>query len=46
MGGIETIAAAITASLVERLPLQNKKQREGLGLLVATALQGSQRQSE
>jgi hypothetical protein len=39
MGGIETIAAAITASLVERLPLQNKKQREGLGLLVATALQ-------
>jgi Transposase DDE domain len=38
MGGIETVAAAIEADLVARLPRQNKKQREGLALLVATAL--------
>lgn len=39
MGGIERIAAAICAELMARLPWQNKKQREGLALLVATALQ-------
>ena len=39
MGGIGAVASTIAASLVERLPLQNKKQREGLALLVATALQ-------
>lgn len=39
MGGIETVAAAICGELQARLPLQNKKQREGLALLVATALQ-------
>ena len=38
MGGIETVAAAIDAELSGRLPSQNKKQREGLALLVATAL--------
>src|SRR3982751_1847563 len=38
MGGIETMAAAIGADLAARLPWQNKKQREGLALLVATAL--------
>src|SRR5689334_8661928 len=38
MGGIETVAAAIEADLVTRLPRQNKKQRAGLALLVATAL--------
>ena len=38
MGGIETMAAAIGADLATRLPRQNKKQREGLALLVATAL--------
>ena len=38
MGGIETVAAAIGADLAARLPRQNKKQREGLALLVATAL--------
>src|SRR5689334_11303807 len=38
MGGIETMAAAIGADLAARLPRQNKKQREGLALLVATAL--------
>src|ERR1051325_8710173 len=38
MGGIETVAAAIGADLAARLPGQNKKQREGLALLVATAL--------
>jgi hypothetical protein len=38
MGGIETVAAAIGADLLARLPSQNKKQREGLALLVATAL--------
>src|SRR4051794_9622128 len=36
--GIETMAAAIGADLAARLPRQNKKQREGLALLVATAL--------
>jgi hypothetical protein len=39
VGGIETVAAAICGELQARLPLQNKKQREGLALLVATALQ-------
>jgi hypothetical protein len=39
MGGIEKIAAAIGAELLARLPWQNKKQREGLALLIATALQ-------
>lgn len=39
MGGILTIAAAIGADLLARLPWQNKKQREGLALLIATALQ-------
>src|SRR3954453_11172836 len=38
MGGVETVAAAVRADLAERLPSQNKKQREGLALLVATAL--------
>lgn len=38
MGGIETLAGAIGADLLVRLPSQNKKQREGLALLVATAL--------
>ena len=38
MGGIETVAAAVGADLAARLPGQNKKQREGLALLVATAL--------
>src|SRR4029079_1154465 len=38
MGGIETVAAAIGADLAARLPRQNKKQPEGLALLVATAL--------
>src|SRR5690349_22431476 len=38
MGGIATVAAAIGADLAARLPGQNKKQREGLALLVATAL--------
>ena len=38
MGGIETMAAAIGADLAARLPRQNKKQREGLALVVATAL--------
>src|SRR4029078_6011019 len=38
MGGIETVAAAIGADLAARLPGQNEKQREGLALLVATAL--------
>src|SRR3954462_4969223 len=37
MGGIETVAA-VRADLAARLPSQNKKQREGLALLVATAL--------
>ena len=39
MGGIEKIAAAIGAELLARLPWQNKKQREGVALLIATALQ-------
>lgn len=39
MGGILTAALAIGAELFARLPLQNKKQREGLALLIATALQ-------
>ena len=38
-GGIEAIAASISADLVTRLPGQNKKQREGLAQLVATMLQ-------
>ena len=38
-GGIEAMAASISADLVRRLPRQNKKQREGLGMLVATMLQ-------
>jgi len=38
MGGIEKIASAICAELLARLPWQNKKQREGLALLIATAL--------
>lgn len=37
-GGIEAIAASISADLVRRLPRQNKKQREGLATLVATML--------
>jgi len=37
-GGIEAIAASISADLARRLPRQNKKQREGLSLLVATML--------
>ena len=36
MGGIATVAAAIGADLAARLPRQNKKQREGLALLVST----------
>jgi hypothetical protein len=39
MGGILTVATAIGAELLARLPWQNKKQREGLALLIATALQ-------
>ena len=38
MGGITTVATAIEADLAARLPRQNKKQREGLALLGATAL--------
>ena len=38
MGGMATVATAIGADLAARLPRQNKKQREGLALLVATAL--------
>lgn len=38
MGGIESVAAAIGAELLRRLPDQNKKQREGIALLVSTAL--------
>jgi hypothetical protein len=38
MGGIATVAEAVGAALAVRLPGQNKKQREGLSLLVATAL--------
>lgn len=39
MGGIFAIATAIGGELLARLPWQNKKQREGLALLIATALQ-------
>jgi hypothetical protein len=39
MGGILTVAVAIGAELLARLPCQNKKQREGLALLIVTALQ-------
>ena len=39
MGGIETIGESICADMRERLPGQNKKQREGLSLLVATMLE-------
>jgi len=39
MGGIETIGEVICADMRERLPGQNKKQREGLSLLVATMLE-------
>src|SRR5215210_6674615 len=38
MGGVEMVAAAVRADLAGRLPTQNKKQREGLALLVATVL--------
>lgn len=38
-GGIEAIAASISADLVRRLPRQNKAQREGLASLVATMLE-------
>jgi hypothetical protein len=38
MGGVETVAAAVRADLAARLPSQNKKQREGLAVLVATVL--------
>jgi hypothetical protein len=38
MSGIERVAAAVCADMAARLPGQNKKQREGLALLVATAL--------
>jgi len=38
MSGIERVAAAVCADMGKRLPDQNKKQREGLALLVATAL--------
>lgn len=38
MGGIETVAATIGVDLFARLPTQNKKQREGLAMLIATAL--------
>ena len=37
-GGIEAMAASISADLVRRLPRQNKNQREGLALLTATML--------
>jgi hypothetical protein len=39
MGGILAIATAICGELLARLPWQNKKQREGLALPAATALQ-------
>jgi len=38
LGGIESVAVAIEGELLSRLPGQNKKQREGLALLVSTAL--------
>lgn len=37
-GGIEAVAASISAELSKRLPRQNKKQREGLALVTATML--------
>ena len=37
-GGIEAVAASVSADLLRRLPRQNKKQREGLALLVGTML--------
>jgi hypothetical protein len=37
-GWIEAVAASVSADLVRRMPRQNKKQREGLALLVATML--------
>jgi hypothetical protein len=37
-GGIEAVAASISADLSKRLPRQNKKQREGIALLTATML--------
>ena len=37
-GGIEAIAASISADLGVRLPRQNKKQRAGLALLTAAML--------
>jgi hypothetical protein len=39
MGGIATIGESICADMRGRLPGQNKKQREGLSLLVATMLE-------
>ena len=39
MGGVQKVAAAIGKELLARLPWQNKKQREGLAVLVATASQ-------
>jgi hypothetical protein len=38
MAGIEMLAGTIREDMVMRLPRQNKKQREGLSLLVATML--------
>ncbi len=38
-GGIEMIAATICEDMRNRLPRQNKKQREGLALLAATMLE-------
>jgi hypothetical protein len=38
-GGIEAVAASISADLSKRLPRQNKKQRAGLASLVATMLE-------
>jgi hypothetical protein len=39
MGGIFAIATAIGGELLARLPWQNKKQREGLALLIELASQ-------
>jgi hypothetical protein len=38
-GSRRRLAAAISVEFLARLPWQNKKQREGLALLIATALQ-------
>ena len=38
MVGIEMLAGTIREDMLGRLPGQNKKQREGLSLLVATML--------